>query len=199
MHGSRIKPVNMPASFKIETQAVLPVNISREQIIAHIQKHETIIRMQPNVDHFEQLPSDCIKAHHILEDSFFTQLDSGGDPDIVTYEIHERLPIIPFLGISTVIKFPAHYQNFTTGVRVRADAPGGTIVRVTYVVRPLERSGLGAELRRGAWRLVEESQVECSAFVKPFVIKTYQGAHTNISQRIVDGLGAEILEDNSSP
>lgn len=183
----------MPVSFKTETQAVLPPDMKREQMIEHIQKFETIIRVQPKVDHFERL--DTGKTDHIATDPFFTK-DAQGT-DITTYEIHERLQIIPFLGISKIIKFPVYYQNFANGVRARVDAPGGTTVRATYVVRPLD--GYDGELRRGAWRLVEESQVECSALVKPFVVKTFKDAHGGICQRLVDGLVAGTHAGNSSP
>lgn len=182
----------MAAVFKMEDEAVLPPNMKREQMIEHLQKYETIIREQPKVDHFELLgPSS---ADHIVADPFF--INGAEDTEISTYEIHERLQIVPFLGISTVIKFPAHYQKSTNGIRARADAPGGTTVRATYAVRPLD--SYDAELRRGAWRLVEESQVECSAFVKPFVVKTFKDAHMGICQRIVDGLAAGSHAENLS-
>lgn len=63
-------------------------------------------------------------------------------------------------------------------------------MRATYIVRPLER--YGAELRRGAWRLIEEARVECNAIVKPFVVKAFQNAHKDICKRILDGLRPDI-------
>lgn len=173
----------MPTSFASESAAVLPPEMPREQIIKHIQKYETIIRVNPNLDHFKRLYPE--KIDHVFADPFFAS-DQGG-ADIVTFEIYERLPILPLLGISKVIKFPVYYQNFSNGIRARVDAGWGTTVWASYVVRPLD----GAELRRGAWRLVEEVRVECNALVKPFVRKTCQEAHKNLCQRIVDGLVAE--------
>lgn len=166
----------------------MPPELSREQVIAHLQKYETIIRMQPVVERFERIHPE--KLDHCLADPFFIQDKEG--TDITTYEIFERVPFLPFLGISRLIQFPVYFQDFAEGVRAKVEAPAGTVLRTTYTVRPLEGDGAEEVMRGGGWQLVEEAYVECNVILKPFIAKNFDDAHATLCQRIMDDLRSGI-------
>lgn len=179
----------MVATFESAKQAVVPPELSREQVIAHLQqKYETIIRMQPVVERFMKIHPE--QLDHCLADPFFNQDKEG--TDITTYEIFERVPILPFLGISQLIQFPVYFQDFAEGVRAKVVAPAGTVLRTTYTVRPLEGNRAGKVMRRGGWQLIEEAHVECNVLLKPFIAKSFHDAHENMCQRILADLRSEI-------
>lgn len=146
-----------------------------------------MIRVQSVVERFARIHPE--KLDHCLADPFFTQDEEGAD--ITTYEIVERIPILPVFGISQLITFPVYFQDFSEGVRSRVDAPAGTCLRTTYAVRPVEGNGVD-EVGRGGWQLVEEADIECNVLFKPFVAKGFHDAHANMCQRILDGLRSEI-------
>lgn len=170
----------MNATFQSAKHALVPPELSREQVITHLQKYETIIRMQPVVEHFARIKPENLD--HCLADPFFTQ-DKEGGPDITTYEIFERVPNMPLFGISQLIRFPVYFQDCAEGVRSRVDAPAGTCLRTTYTVRPVERDGV-EQVGRGGWLLVEEADVECNVLLKPFIANSFHDAHTNVSENL---------------
>lgn len=180
----------MVATFQSVKQTAVPPELSREQVIEKLQKYEIIIRMQPFVERFERIYPE--KLDHCLADPFFNQDKEG--TDITTYEIFERVPIIPFLGMTRLIQFPVYFQDFAEGVRAKVEAPAGTVMRTTYAVRPLGGDG-AEEMRRGGWQLIEEAHVECNVLLKPFIAKSFDDAHTNMCQRILDGLRPEASEE----
>lgn len=179
----------MVAIFESAKQAVVPPELSREQVIAHLQKYETIIRMQPVVERFERIHPE--KLDHCLADPFFTQDKDG--TDITTYEIFERVPVLPFLGITRLIQAPVYFQSLVEGIRAKVEAPAGTVVRTTYTVQPLDGDGAG-EARRGGckWQLVEDAHVECNVLLKPLIAKSFDEAHATLCQRVLDDLRSEI-------
>lgn len=120
----------------------------------------------------------------------FSTQDKEGT-DITIYKIFERVPILPFLGISRLIQVPVYFQNFAEGIRAKFEAPAGTVVRTTCTVRPLEGDGVEG-LRRDGWQLIEEAYVECNVLLKPFIAKSFDGAHATLCQRILDDLRSEI-------
>lgn len=147
----------------------------------------------------------------MVSDPFFTE--DGNN--IVSYEIHDRIPIVEFLGLMKDVTFPAIFQSFATGVRLRADAAAGTRVRSVYEVCPRRETdgggGGGGGLPRtagfetvaaaapgqqtGGWELVERSHVECNALLKPFVMKSFEAGHRDLCGKVIANIVGSTQKD----
>lgn len=175
----------MPATFDLELHFPLPPSLSPDLVIRNLHGYEALIRPNPYLQGFERQPVDL---DDIVADPFFTE----DGTNIAGYEIHDRIPIIAFLGLTKDVKFPALFQSFATGVRVRADAAAGTRVRSVYEVCHREATdadsspGADAQGQTAGWDLVERSHVECSAFLKPFIVRSFEVAHKDLCGRVLD-------------
>lgn len=188
----------MPANFDLELHFPLPSTLSPDVVIQNLHAYEPLIRPNPYLQGFERLPVDL---DEIISDPFFTE--DGNN--IVKYEIHDQIPVIPAIGWTKDVSFPAIFQSFPTGVRVRADAAAGTRVRSVYRVERAREHADGpqssssdasqwaAQPRSGrGWDLVERSHVECSALLKPFVQKQFEAGHRDLCQKVLDNLVAAM-------
>lgn len=202
----------MPATFQLELHFPLPPTVSPELVIQTLHAYESLIRPNPYLQGFTRQPVDL---EDVVADPFFTE----DGTNITGYEIHDRIPILPVLGLAKDIRFPAIFQAFATGVRVRADAAAGTRVRSIYEVCPrppqeqagggedgdggsggqpdgvVEGAAGGRRYSAGGWDLVERSHVECSALLKPFVMKSFEAGHRDLGGKIVEN----IVEAVSAP
>ncbi|KAJ0115487.1 hypothetical protein N8I77_000846 [Diaporthe amygdali] len=206
----------MPASHTIELHFPLPAYLSPDLVVQHLQTYEPLIIPHPYLLRYNRRPVD---EKDVIADPFFTE----DGANIECYEVIERVVIIPLLGLSKDIKIPATFQSFPAGVRCRADAQGGVRVWSTYEV---QRRDLGAEFERagradsdgvarddlhdivdgaglsspgaGEWELVEYARVECNAIVKPFVVKSFEAAHRDLCQKVIDGLKRTTSKEHLS-
>lgn len=176
----------MPATFDLELHFPLPPSLSPELVIRNLHAYEALIRPNPYLQGFTRQPVDL---DDVVADPFFTE----DGTDITGYEIHDRIPIVAFLGLTKDVNFPALFQSFATGVRVRADAAAGTRVRSVYEVCRREVDGAatldgpaGPAQGQAGWDLVERSHVECNAFLKPFIVKSFEAAHRDLCGRVID-------------
>lgn len=199
----------MPASFDLELHFPLPSTLSPDTVLQAIHAYEPLIRPNPYLQGFERLP---VNRDDIASDPFFSEDDGKSSWNLAKYEIHDRIPVLPAIGWMKDVSFPAVFQSFPTGVRLRAEAAAGTTVRSIYGV---ERSAVpaaparsaddglslgidGAALRHGGlmggmgggWDLVERSHVECNALLKPFVQKQFEAGHRDLCQKVLDNLVA---------
>lgn len=186
----------MPATFELELHFPLPSTLSPDIVIQNLHAYEPLILPNPYLQGFERSP---VNLDEIVSDPFFTE---DGD-NIVKYKIHDRIPVIPAIGWTRDISFPAIFQSFPTGVRLRADAAAGTRVRSVYGIErtreladgprtaSLSVSQMAARPRRGGdWDLVERSHVECNALLKPFVQKQFEAGHRDLCQKMLDSIVA---------
>lgn len=186
----------MPASFDLELHFPLPSTLSPDTVLQAIHAYEPLIRPNPYLQGFERLP---VNRDEIVSDPFFI-IDDGASWNLVKYEIHDRIPVLPAIGWMKDVSFPAIFQSFATGVRLRAEAAAGTTVRSIYGVERAQADGaLGIDGTRpatqqarpgGGWDLVERSHVECNALLKPFVQKQFEAGHRDLCQKVLDNLVA---------
>lgn len=205
----------MPASFDLELHFPLPSTLSPDTVLQAIHAYEPLIRPNPYLQGFERLP---VNRDDIVSDPFF--LEDGNSWNLAKYEIHDRIPVLPAIGWMKDVSFPAVFQSFPTGVRLRAEAAAGTTVRSIYGVERARRAdvdddddagvplGIDGAARRpppaaaaaatqsrpggtgGGWDLVERSHVECNALLKPFVQKQFEAGHRDLCQKVLDNLVA---------
>lgn len=198
----------MPTTFDLELHFPLPPPLLPDMVIQAVHAYEPLIRPNPYLQGFDRLPVDL---DEIIADPFFTEDGSN----IAKYEIHDRIPVLPAIGWMKDVSFPAIFQSFPTGVRLRAEAAAGTTVRSIYgVERAREQAeglsstdGSQSKPKSGGWELVERSHVECNALLKPFVQKQFEAGHRDLCQKVLDNLVAAtqkslpplpVLEDNQS-
>lgn len=212
----------MPATHTIELHFPLPAYLSRDRVIQHLQTYEPLITPHPYLQRHDRRPVDL---KDIVDDPFFTE--AGWQ--IESYVIVERVPIVPLLGLAKDIRIPATFQSFPAGVRCRADAQGGVTVWSTYEVArrdlgaEFERAGRagsdgvghdgwdhdvldaagmsspGGATAGGEWELVERAKVECSALVKPFVVRSFEAAHRDLCRKVIEGLKAQAGTEYPAP
>lgn len=175
----------MPATFDLELHFALPPSLSPHAVIRTLHAYEPLIRPNPYLQSFRRLPVDL---DEIVADPFFTEDGSN----IVKYEIHDRVPVLPALGWTSAVVFPAIFQAIPTGVRLRADAAAGTRVRSVYGVEQVD-VGVGAAAggrASGGWELVERSHVECNSLLKPFVQRQFEAGHRDLGRKVLENMVA---------
>ncbi|CAI0654354.1 unnamed protein product, partial [Colletotrichum noveboracense] len=110
----------MPAHHNLTIRIPLPSMLPAEAVIETLQSQSPALRHQPLITRFEKVP---VSLDSIVDDDFF--LDTG--LKISSYVVYEKVTVVP--GIKKEISFPAVLQNIPNGLRARASAPGGVIVR----------------------------------------------------------------------
>lgn len=202
----------MPVTFSLTLHFPLPPTLSPEQVVRNLHAYEPLIVPNPYLQGFRRLP---VELDDVVNDPFFTE----DGTNIVSYEIHDRIPVVGFLGISKETKFPAIFQSFGAGVRVKVEAAAGVKVRSVYEVCPKRhhqqqddgfpmstttrrssgsssqdsvqdfyntQAGALSLAAGGEWELVERSRVECGALLKPFVMKSFEAAHRDLCQKVLN-------------
>lgn len=198
----------------IELHFPLPAYLSPDLVIEHLQAYEPLITPHPYLLRYHRRSVD---EKDVTSDPFFTEDGAR----IECYEVVERVVIVPLFGLYKDIKIPATFQSIPAGVRCRADAQGGVRVWSTYEV---QRRDLGAEFERagradsdgvarddlhdivdgaglsspgaGEWELVEYARVECNAIVKPFVVRSFESAHRDLCQKVIDELKRKASQEH---
>lgn len=174
----------MPATFNLELHFPLPPTLSPDAVIRNLHAYEPLIRPNPYLQSFARTPVDL---DEVVADPFFTE----DGANIVKYEIHDRIPVIPAIGWTSAVLFPAIFQSFATGVRLRADAAAGTRVRSVYgVERATRQQGEETTAAGGEWELVERSHVECNPLLKPFVQRQFEAGHRDLGRKVLEDIVA---------
>lgn len=126
----------------------------------------------------------------ILADPYFSPPTET--TPIKTYEVTEGVIIIPGIGEwgKKYITFPARFQDTESGLKTRADASAGVVVRAEWRVQAGgadgEVDGEGEGVGYADWVLVEDVTVECSWWLMPFVKRSMEGAHRDICRKLVE-------------
>ncbi|KAF3767262.1 hypothetical protein M406DRAFT_234181, partial [Cryphonectria parasitica EP155] len=170
-----------PATFDLTLHFPLPPSLHPELVVSNLHAYEPLLQPNPYLQGYHRRPVDL---DDLIADPFFTEHGTN----IVSYEVHDRIPVV--LGLTKDVRFPAIFQSFPAGVRVRADAAAGTRVRSIYeVCRGAGAGGVAGGGGAGsAWELVERSHVECSAVLKPFIMKSFEAAHRDLCQKVLDNI-----------
>jgi hypothetical protein len=112
---------------------------------------------------------------------------------VSTYHVTEAITLLPFLGErgKKYITFPSCIQDTRQGIKTRADAAAGIIVRAEF--RVVENGEVGSEVEGegmgvgdAKWVLVEDVEVSCAWWLMPFVRGKMEQAHRSICQLVVE-------------
>lgn len=175
-----------PEPFIIITRVPIPASLPPATVLASLQTYEALITPNPYLDHYERRPVEPEDAN----DPFFRE----DGRDLQAFIVYDRVPIIPGVGswATKEVAIPCVFQSSDYGVRCCAHAQGGVTVRSRYEVRRRGEVKEGPELEvkpgDGDYELVDISNIECSALVKPFVKMRFSSAHQALLEQVVDNL-----------
>jgi hypothetical protein len=176
-----------PEPFTIITRVPIPASLPPATVLAALQTYEALITPNPYLDRYERRP---VELEEVKNDPFFR--DDG--QNLQAFIVYDRVPIIPGVGswATKEVAIPCVFQSFHHGVRCCARAQGGVTVRSSYEVRRRGEVTEGPELAVGPgdgdYELVDISNIECGALVKPFVKMRFSSAHLALLQDVVNNL-----------
>ena len=175
-----------PEPFIIITRVPIPASLPPATVLASLQTYEALITPNPYLDRYERRPVEAEDA----ADPFFAE----DGQNLQAFIVYDRVPIIPGVGswATKEVAIPCVFQTTQHGVRCCAHAQGGVTVRSRYEVRRRGEVKEGPELEvksgDGDYELVDISNIECSALVKPFVKMRFSTAHQALLEQVVDKL-----------
>ncbi|KAK9371748.1 uncharacterized protein V1513DRAFT_467290 [Lipomyces chichibuensis] len=161
--------------------ALLPSSLTPADMISALHVHENCLTLQALTTGYKEVPTTCPA---VLNDPYFSPTDTS---PIKTYEVTEGVIIIP--GIADLgkkfITFPVWLQDTPSGLKTRADAPAGVVVRAEWRVQP-DRAYGEVEREYTQWTLVEDVTVQCAWWLIWFVKKNMEYAHKDICWKLVE-------------
>jgi hypothetical protein len=174
------------SSHTFKVAVLIPDPLTPADIISALHIHSNCLTLQALTTGHKEIPTTNAA---VLADPYFSP--SADTSSIKTYEVTEGVIIIPGVGDwgKKFITFPANFQNTLSGLKTRADAPAGVVVRAEYNVQPggadAEVDGEGQGIGYAEWVLVEVATVECAWWLMPFVKGSMEGAHRDICRKLV--------------
>ncbi|RDW60536.1 hypothetical protein BP6252_11919 [Coleophoma cylindrospora] len=171
----------------------IPSTLTPTDIIAALHNHTNLVTLQPLVVSYDEVTS----THEYEPDPYF---DPSSSP-IRAYEIVESVIVIPGVGNwgRYPVKVICQFQNTEDGVKSRAVASAGVVLRATYHVHRSPSSSDDNEIRgyldnASEWTLTEEATVECSNWLMPFVKQSMEGAHKDICQHLLNKIHVQLTD-----
>lgn len=165
----------------------IPASLAPDIVVAALQTYEALITPNPYLDRYERRP---VEVEEVVNDPFFR----ADGQKLQAFIVYDCVPIIPGLGswASKEVAIPCVFQSVEHGVRCCAHAQAGVTVRSSYEVRRRGEVEDGPELVAGPgdgdYELVDISNVECSALVRPFVRTRLSAGHQALLQQVINNL-----------
>lgn len=131
------------ASHSLTITTPIPPTLPPARVISALHNHTTILSLQALTTDYEDIPLSQLAAAEITQADAYFQPIYSIDPtttssnNLKQYLATEAIPIIPGAGdwAKIFLSFPVWFQDTRSGVRTRADAPGGVVVRAQYTVQ----------------------------------------------------------------
>jgi hypothetical protein len=156
-------------------------------VIAALHDHETALTLQALTCGHEKAPST---APSTLKDTYWFPPDQY---PITTYNVTECITLFPGIGQygKKYITFPSCFQDTRQGIKTRADAAAGVILRAEF--RVVANGELGSEVEGegmgvgdAQWVLVEDVEVSCAWWLMPFVKGKMEEAHQDVCRKVIE-------------
>ncbi|KAK3292073.1 uncharacterized protein B0H64DRAFT_419447 [Chaetomium fimeti] len=176
-----------PEPFTIITRVPIPASLPPAAVLTALQTYEALIKPNPYLDRYDRR---AVEPEEVVNDPFFRK----DGQELQAFVVYDRVPIIPGVGswATKEVAIPCVFQSFEHGVRCCAHAQGGVTVRSSYEVRRRGEVTEGPELvvgpGDGDYELVDISNIECGALVKPFVKMRFSSAHQELLEQVVNTL-----------
>lgn len=180
----------MSAKHYFHTAAAIPPHISPSTVIAALHDHNTCLNLQALTQGHEKLLETNAET---LKDTWWYPTDLNPVTTYIVTEVIKFLPVGDWA--KKYIKFPSCFQDTPTGVRTRADAAAGVIVRAEFRVAKggaaAEVEGEGGGIGDAEWVLVEDVEVTCAWWLMPFVRGKMEQAHRGICSKVMEKVEME--------
>jgi hypothetical protein len=179
-----------PQPFTVITRVPIPASLAPAKVIAALQTYEALITPNPYLERFERRP---VQVEEVANDPFF--LSDG--KNLQAFVVYDRVPIIPGVGswATKEVAVPCIFQSVEHGVRCCAHAQGGVTVRSSYEVRRRGEVKDWPELEVGPgdgdYELIDISNVECGALVRPFVKTRLASGHLVLLKQVIADLAQQ--------
>ncbi|KAF2732875.1 hypothetical protein EJ04DRAFT_513622 [Polyplosphaeria fusca] len=177
----------MTSKFHLHVAAYIPPHLTRESIIAALHDHNTCLSLQALTTGHTKLPDTHPETK---KDTYWYPVDLH---DVTTYSVSETVTLVPGIGDwgKRYLTFPSCFQNTPHGVKTRADAPGGVVLRAEFRVIPGgadegEVDGEGEGVGDAEWVLVEDVEVQCAWYLMPFVRRGMEDGHRDICRKVIE-------------
>ncbi|KAJ4304679.1 hypothetical protein N0V90_000206 [Kalmusia sp. IMI 367209] len=158
---------------KLHHVTPLPAGTSFEAAIEKLQNHDLLIRLDPELDHYETLPVD------------------EAAPDTKRYKVTDHMHTLPKGLWDTTVTFESQITNTEDGVVWVIKAPLGLVQRTRWTIMRHADVGKGKEKaagdegvateERSEWSLVEEVEIKASRLlvgtVKGKCEENWRGIH----------------------
>ncbi|KAF7543387.1 hypothetical protein G7Z17_g10783 [Cylindrodendrum hubeiense] len=153
---------------------------SVQSYIPFLSNHKTMTRYNENTPNPEA----------IANDPFF---DPPWDDSIRFFEVTELVTLAP--GLSKEVTYQVVFQRIPDGVRSRAEAPAGVVIRAEYTVRPRlgptspagsDSTGSTVTAVGDEYEMHEDVAVDANSLMMPFIVGSVVTAHRTICMGVID-------------
>ena len=171
-----------PKSHTFTITLPLPPSVSADTAIGALHLHSNTLTLHPLVVSFKNISTNAVAG---ASDAFFSSEESS---PIKAYEVTESVQVVPGIGSwgKKTVTFPAIYQDTTDGVKTRADATGGVIVKSQWHVRQNTGASGNEGNVEGGWELAEDVTFECPVLLMPFVKRSAEDSHRKVCERLIE-------------
>jgi len=185
----------MSAKHNLHVAHHLPSHISPASVVAALHDHDTTLTLQALSCGYETAPNT---AEATLKDTYWYPPDQY---PVATYHVSECITWFPGIGQygKKYITFPVCYQNTRQGIKTRADAAAGVILRAEY--RVVANGELGSEVEGegmgvgdAQFVLVEDVEVSCAWWLMPFVKGKMEEGHRNLCRMVIEKVEKMVSE-----
>jgi hypothetical protein len=165
----------------------VPAHIHPSEVVAALHDHETALTLQALTCGHKKAPSTSPST---LKDTYWFPPDQY---PVTTYHVTECITWCPGIGElgKKYLTFPSCFQDTRQGIKTRADAAAGIIVRAEF--RVVENGEVGSEIEGegmgvgdAKWVLVEDVEVSCSWWLMPFVKGKMEEAHRDVCRKVIE-------------
>jgi hypothetical protein len=172
----------------------IPPSLPPDAVVQALHQPKNLLELQPMMDSYNPIPTESLPEKIRNDTDHFAQHLSRSP--ITAFDIAEKIQMIPGVNSAWAIKivrFPGRFQNLPNGVRVSASAPAGVTTRGEYRVEFRDGSEVqhGDKEAESGWWLVEETSVECSAFLMPLVGWNLDTSHKGMLEQLLDKIQRE--------
>ena len=145
----------------------LPASIPRSRVLTCLHNHDLLIRLDPELAHYETLPSEPSPS------------DTPSTPPTKHYRVTDNMHTLPKGLWDTTVTFDADITDTQDGIEWVIRAPLGLVQRTTWRVvargslkederKGGDREGIlegGKEGEEGEWSLVEDVEIKANRMI----------------------------------
>jgi hypothetical protein len=193
------RQITLPTSSKMRTTQLLSISVPVPgtlppgAVLAALQAVDPFVAHHRTVTKLEEVPANPADT---AEDPFFGPFDDT----FRAFEMQELVNLAP--GLAKTITYRAIFQVIPDGLRSRAKAPVGVVVRAQWQVRQQQRdrsatgpispagsdstaSGSTATVEGDEFELHEQVLLEANSLLMPFITESCVSVHREICENFM--------------